>query len=610
MDSTWIKAEQIVVNDGVNSGFRPDQIGNAQVAWGFNMAVRNGKPQTRGFAFVQRAILPKGLVQGASYFSAAEVFVVSIWGQLWRIVPTGSHVAVDSIPLASRNSAINKQAWMCETAGSLVVQDGVSAGIIYDGATARRANISNGELPVGTSMAYGNGRLAVVVNDSDVEVGDITTGIYQSELQFTETTYLSGGGAFYFPSKVSGLGFLPVNNTDTGFGSLMVFGQRFVNSLQLNITQREQWDQIPGFQQVILPKVGAASQDVIVPVNQDLYWRDGQGNIWSLRSSQWDALSPGNAPVSFEMNRITGHETEPLLQYSSGVFFDNRLLYIANPIYNQFGSASFTKIISLDALALATMRGKAPPAYDGEATGLNFTSIFAGKIQNVDRAFCISTDDDGENRLWELIPKGTIDSSFITASNGSSVASIGSPITTYFESKRFDFGQPGVKKQVKRLDMWPTAIQGPVTITAYWRADNRQQWNYWDSVTMNAQMTNNNNQWQTMATQERGRVKSFTAPTGVDVIDNQASDVGYGFQIRLSWTGYLEMDRMQVWAEPKPETAYSEQEDMVSSAIQNVVTNNQISYSIPVGGLGSAYNDQAGNVYVDQFDIPYTQQPP
>ena len=279
MDSTWIKAEQIVVNDGVNSGFRPDQIGNAQVAWGFNMAVRNGKPQTRGFAFVQRAILPKGLVQGASYFSAAEVFVVSIWGQLWRIVPTGSHVAVDSIPLASRNSAINKQAWMCETAGSLVVQDGVSAGIIYDGATARRANISNGELPVGTSMAYGNDRLAVVVNDSDVEVGDITTGIYQSELQFTETTYLSGGGAFYFPSKVSGLGFLPVNNTDTGFGSLMVFGQRFVNSLQLNITQREQWDQIPGFQQVILPKVGAASQDVIVPVNQDLYWRDGQGNI-------------------------------------------------------------------------------------------------------------------------------------------------------------------------------------------------------------------------------------------------------------------------------------------------------------------------------------------
>jgi hypothetical protein len=167
-----------------------------------------------------------------------------------------------------------------------------------------------------------------------------------------------------------------------------------------------------------------------------------------------------------------------------------------------------------------------------------------------------------------------------------------------------------MKKQIKRLDMWPIAIQGPVTITGYWRADNRQQWQYWDSVTFYAQMNNANNEWLNLATQERGRVKSFTAPTVVDTIDQQAADIGYGFQIRLEWSGYLEMDRMQVWAEPKPETQYSEQEDMPSTALQNVVTNNEISYSIPVGGLGSAYNDQAGNVYEDQFEIPYTQQPP
>jgi len=307
MDTAWIKAEQLSVQDGANSGFRPDQIGTNQIAWGFNMAVRNGKPHTRGFGLVQRAVLPKGIVQGAGYFSAAGVFIVSIWGQLWRIVPTGSSIAVDPIPLTPRNSSLLRQCWMCETSGSFVVQDGQSAPIIYNGAQARRSNILNNELPVGTAMAYGNGRLAVVVNGNQIGVGNITTGVYQSELQFTEETYLSGGGAFYFSSNVTGLGFLPVNNTDTGFGSLMVFGQRFVNSLQLNITQREQWDQIPGFQQVILPNIGSASQGSIVSINQDLYWRDPQGNIWSLRSSQWDALSPGNAPVSFEMSRIVDY---------------------------------------------------------------------------------------------------------------------------------------------------------------------------------------------------------------------------------------------------------------------------------------------------------------
>jgi hypothetical protein len=607
METDWIKAEQVVLNDGINSGFRPDQIGNAQAAWGYNISVRNGKPKTRGFSLVQRATLPKGIVQGAGYFSSAEAFVVSIWGQLWRILPVGNNVVVDQIPLATRNSAIQRQVWMCETAGSFLVQDGVSAGIIYDGAHARRSDIFNGELPVGTAMAYGNGRLALVVQDKNVKAGDITTGVFQSELQFTETTYLSGGGAFYFPRGVKGLAFLPVNNTDTGFGSLMVFGSRFVNSLQLNITQREQWDQIPGFQQVILPSVGAACQNAIVSINQDLYWRDGRGNIWSLRSSQWDALSPGNAPVSFEVSHIVSHEVENLLQYSSGIFFDNRLLFLASPVYNLFGAASFKKIISLDAIALATMRGKEPPAYDGEATGLNFVSIFSGEIDTIDRAYCISTDSDGENRLWELVPKSTCDKSLI--SNGSTVVSTNSPITSYLESRRFDFGQPGMKKQIKRLDIWPITIEGSVTITAYWRADNRQQWNYWDSVTVDAEMNNANGQWNTLSSQERGRIKSFTAPEGVDVIDQQRLDVGYGFQVRLVWTGSACIDRMQLYAKPLDDTAYSEIGDMDSSALQNVIANNNISYCIPVGGLGSAYTDQAGNVYTDQFGIPYTTQP-
>ena len=612
MDQSWIAADQTVLADGINSAFRPDQIGNNQAAWASNISIRDGKPRSREYNLVQRALLPKGLVQGAGFFSAdGGQFILSIWGQLWRVLITGNNVSIDSIPLGFPNSPINPIAWMCETAGSYVIQDNQSAAIIYDGATARRADPTIPEVPIGAQMAYGNGRLAVAVNGNQVEVGNITSTSFQSELQFTETTYLSGGGSFLFTYPVTALAFLPVNNTDTGYGSLIVLGTRYANSLSLQVTARETWDQIPGFEQVVLPHIGAAGQDSVVAVNQDLYWRDAQGQIWSLRAAQWDQLSPGNSPLNREVRRITDFEVDPLMPYCGGVFFNNRLFFMGSPFYNRFGYASFKCLLAMDCAPLATIRGKSPPAYDGVAEGLNFVKVFTGTPNGVQRAFVISTDDngDGENRLWEIVENNVTDVSFL--SNGTAGSSVPTPVpvTSYYESRRFDFGMPGKKKRLMRLDIWPAELQGVTAITAYWRADNRSLWNEIDEVTVNAQMTNNLGQWNDLEAQERGRIKSFTMPTGVDTIDQQALDVGFGFQVRLVWNGYLLMDRIRLWAKSLVETAYSEIGDLVAGPLQNVVTNNTISYSIPTGGLGGSYTDQSGNLYEDEFNIVYTQGP-
>ena len=608
IDPRWIAVDQTVLNDGVNSAFRPDQIGNSQMAWASNVSIRDGKPRTRGFGLIQRAILPKGQVQGEGFFSADNgMFLFSIWGQIWRMLVTANNVALDQVPMDFPNSPIIGQVFMCETAGSFLIQDGQSACLIYDGSILRRADPTVPEVPLGTIMAYGNGRLAVVVSGNQVEVGNITSDIQQSELKFTETTYLSGGGSFLFRNPVAGLAFLPVNNTDTGYGSLIVLGNNFVNSLGLQITARELWDQIPGFEQVLLPKIGSAGQDVVVGVNQDLYWRDLNGQIWSLRSAQWDALSPGNSPISREVSRVVDFETSRLLPTSGGIFFDNRILYLASPFNNLFGQESFKYLIALDTAPLSTMRGKSPPAYDGIAEGLKFVKLFMGSPGGVDRAFAISTDDggDGENRLWEIVPMAVNDSSLL----GYPEISTPNPITSYYESRRFDWGQPGVHKRLMRLDIWPCELQGVVTVSIYWRADNRNVWNLWDTVTMDAQMTNNPGQWVDLEAQERGRVKSFTCPTGKDAIDQSALDVGFGFQVRVVWTGYMMLDRIKLWALPLEETAYSEIGDMNPGPQQNVVTNNGISYQIPTGGLGSAYTDQNGNIYRDEYNIVYANGP-
>jgi hypothetical protein len=606
----WISVDQAVLNDGVNSAFRPDQIGNAQAAWASNMTIRDGKPQSRDYNLVQRALLPKGLVQGAGYFSANNgQFILSIWGQLWRMLVTGNTVTIDQIPLSFVNSPDIPLVWMCETQGSFVVQDNQSAAIIYDGATARRADPTIPEVPIGAQMAFGNGRLAVAIDGNQVVVGNIAEDIFQSELQFTETTYLSGGGSFLFRYPVTALAFLPVNNTDTGYGSLIVFGTPYTDSLGLQITQRELWNQIPGFEQVLLPTIGAAGQDCVISVNQDLYWRDGNGNVWSLRAAQWDALSPGNSPISREVKRIVDYEIDTLVQYSGGIFFDNRILFMASPFYNQFGFASFKCIIGLDCAPLSTIRGKSPPAYDGIAEGLNFVKLFQGNPNGVNRAFTISTDDDGENRLWEIVPNNVTDVTVLSNGTGNETATVPIPVTTYFESRRFDFGLPGKAKRLMRLDIWPCELQGEVSITAYYRADNRSQWQFWDTLTVNAQMTNNPGQWVDLETQERGQVKSFTMPDGEDSIDERWLNTGFGFQVRIVWTGYLLMDRIKLWALPLTDTQYSDIASLPIGPIQNIVANNNITYSIPVGGLGSSYTDQNGNVYMDQFSIPYTNGP-
>lgn len=600
MAENWASITQVVANEGVNSAFRPDQIGASQLAWASNVTIRNGKPQTRTYKFIQRAVLPTGLVQGAGYFSRdGGKFILSIWGQLWRVLVNANNVTVDNIPLEFRNSSTLRQAWMCETAGSFLVQDGQSNCIIYDGSTARRADPTLDEVPLGKQMAYGNGRLCVAVNDNQVKAGDITTQTFQSELKFTETNYLNGGGAFLFTYPVSGLAFLPVNNTFSGYGSLLVFGKQFIHSLQMQITARDLWSTTNGFEQVVVP-IGACGQATIIKVNQDVYFRDANGEIWSVRSASSDAGSPGNSPLSREVSRIVDYETEPLVQYSGAIYFDNRMLFLASPIVNKFGAASFKNIISLDAAPLATMRGKQQPAYDGVATGLNFVQLMAGRIQGLNRAFAISTDDDGSNRLWEIVQNAEDDA--YLSPNGSGLTT--NRVTGQFESRRFVFGD--TPQQIMRCDLWPADIAGQVDVQVYYRADNRTQWRFWSEFSMCAKMTNADDEWLDLATQERGRVKSLTMPDVIDDIEKLSTTVGFGFQIRVVWQGEMLLDRVKVWARPLDEEAYSNIQDLAVGCVQNIVADNQISYVIPAGGSGSTYTDQEDEVYVDSFGSPYT----
>jgi hypothetical protein len=578
--NTWLGATQGLCLDGVNSAVRPDLIQPSQLAWAMNATVRDGKPRTRP-ALVQRAFLPDGRVQGAGYFSVGNgEMILSIGGKPYRVTMIGNNFSWEQLNLDFYNSTLLPTAWMCETSGYFIIQDGQSDPIIYNGGSIRRANPSENEVPIGRQMAYGNGRLAVAVAGHNIKVGDITDGL-GSELLFTETNYLSNGGAFFYPNEITALAFLPSNNTATGYGSLMVFGLGFTDSLRLEITQRDLWSTIPGFQVVVLDNIGATSQMSVVRVNQDLYWRDARGEIRSLRSAASGADSPGNTSLSREVSRIVDFETDNWLTQSGGMFFDNRILFLASPFLAEGNVTAFNDIISLDAAPLATMRAKAPPAYDGSWNGAHFTRMVKGMFGGVERGFVISSDADGQNRLWEIEPGERTD---VYLTDGTTMLPVESRIVSTSEFRRFGTDKPNQLKRLVRCDFYPAEIEGDVNVKLYWRVGNTEQWFFCDEVDFCAQMTDGTtatpHEWKNIRPQTRLQIRSFTFPQEINQMLKLSNTVGYDFQIRLVWTGNLLIDRLDVWVSELTNPRFSNISDLESKCIQYEVTDNQVTYSI------------------------------
>lgn len=582
MRDTWTTEPFDSALGGVSSAVDPRFLNSSQIAWGKNVVVRGGFPGTRP-AFRERLVLPAGIVQGAKYFSVQNgMIVVSIAGNLYRLRIGNETFSAEIIPLDFRNSANLTQCWMCQTVESLIVQDGQSDPIIYNGSSARRANRAEFEVPLGRQMAYGNGRLWVAINQFNVVAGDIRTQAYQSELKFTETTYLSGGGALYFSTGVNGLAFVPtVGGGD--YGTLMIFGTDFAETVRADISSRDLWAQMPGFSSVAFRNIGCASQDSIVEVNQDLYWRDNEGGIRSLRSASSDELGPGNAPISREVSRVVDYESHQYLGTASGIYFDNRLLMTGSPYLNTQAGVSFKNLISLDFAPISTMSGKSAPVYDGAWEGLGVAQLVSGKFDGRNRAFAISSDQDGNNRLWEIMATKTSD--LYLGCADSDVVKIEQPILSQVEYSRRNFGDPRNRKRLIRCDVYVTNLSSGADLFMYWRTDNDQKWRAWNEKEFCAKITDSSEAsphfWKNLSTQQRPQIKTFTIPDSTDQITGWATELGFEFQFKLVWSGGLKIYKVQVHAEKAVDSPYADELD--ATCLTEDLTGNEEFYQIHLG---------------------------
>lgn len=429
---------------GVDSGRNPSLLPRNQAAWAENSAFRGGfwtpRPGWRRLALISASnstdytvAFSEGKFQGAGFFddtaSRKGLLIAQTGGNLYRIEITNAGAVVMDITTSSgANSSIIPQVWMQQAENYLVVQDGQSRPIIFDGSSTRRAE--DDEVPVGSGpMAYGMLRLWVAMGRNYV-AGDVAGGP-TGVLKFTENDYIAEGGEFSLPmsaGNITAMQFTATPNTALGQGELLIFTPDAVFSNTAPV-DRDAWKNlVQPIQTITLINNGAQSQNSTALVNGDVFMRSRDGIrsvIQAVRYfQQW-----GNTPMSNELNRVLPKDDPTLLKYVSAVEFDNRLLMTCQPVPLTNG-CYFTGVASLDFEPITSMGDKLPPAYDGVWTGRQVYQLVKGRFAGVERcfAFCRSkTDGFVSSVLMVNSGSGYSGNTSVTASGGGGSGATFSP---------------------------------------------------------------------------------------------------------------------------------------------------------------------------------------
>lgn len=539
-------------------------------------------------AFVVPGVGQSVTVVVASTAGMADNFEIQIAGSNYiatQIVDGTTLLAtnVDAIPGAvvqpgailtfwDTNPSNRPQVWMTQAERWMVIQDGQSVPIFFDGATSRRSNIAVGgsldpEIRPGRMGAYGFGRLWMAGTDGRTYfAGDLvgsSSGTPEfnrrdAVLKMTENTYLDGGGSFIVPGNIGfiqGMGFVAILDQSLGQGPLQVFTPLQIFSCNTPV-DRTEWAAVENpIQTISQITSGTTSHWSLVPVNGDFFYRAIDG-IRSLVLGRREFNVHGNTPQSTEMERILQNDDEQLLGFASGALFDNRMLMTCSPAYSQRG-VYHRGLIALDFDTISSMRGKKPPAYDGLWTGLQVLQILSGRFNNQERAYAFVLTGQGIIELWELTKRTEL-----LADNNGTTPTLWS-IETGALFKGQQQGGLFVEKQLVDGELFVDDVRGRVDFQVYFRADNTSCWTEWHrwSICADTRTCADPEAIGGCATMVEKQPQSFprmgfgTPPSTCNPVSQKQYRNGRTFQIKVQVQGWCRIVGMNVSAVTIPQQA-------------------------------------------------------
>lgn len=489
-DSKRVSDGFLELSLGVNQGVAPNLLPVNQTAFAINTSFRGGWPTPRpgfinrplnfdGDAELETAFKSGYFVTGAPYRSD-DGLGSGISMHSGRMFKTNiSDFSVQEITISGDPNPSNTQrAWAIQAENFWLLQDGQSKVYSYNGGSARR--LGPRELPVGKQMVYYMGRIGVA-RGREYVFGDIvygpsgtpSLGNRDSILKFTENTFLSEGGAFAVPMDAGEIiGFKPIANINTalGQGPLIVFTEGGVFATVLPQDRTTWKDTTQPIQTIIQLETGGVAQDLLVNINEDLYYRTDDG-IQSLAYAVRNSGQPGNTPISNEVGEILSADSREFLQYGSGVGFNNWMLVTCSPAISQGRGIYHRGLVVLDFDLISGMRGKLPPAWDGLWTGINILKIFRVRHKKVMRCFAYVLSCENEIELWEITRSNLADN------DGTQDTRIQWSVDT----RSMDFGSKFDSNRLFSGDIFHDQMSGEVDFQLQYRPDGHPCWIDWDS---------------------------------------------------------------------------------------------------------------------------------
>jgi len=357
--------------------------------------------------------------QGATFYNTYPSYlspklVCSLGGRLYTIEIQGRIGIVKQ--LFDGNSRQFMHAWFAQGFNWLIVQDGISPPIMWDGTNAAtRSNLVKNQVPIGSVMAFIHGRFVVASADgkNSIFVGDIAYGNTVTTpddiLNFTERQYWAEGGNFDTPvflGNIMGLYGMPFLDTGTGQNELVIGCTGGFASLDLS-APRDQWinNQV---QKVALIGSGLVSSHGFCGLNGDMFYR-AQDGISTYRNARIEyAQSWNQKPLSREVNYWLKPDRRDLLEFIPQVSFQNMVFtgcspLVAPPNNPALGYHRYCRgMVVFDADSMSRASGTGTPVWHGMWSGIRPWAFAQGIIQNQQRCFAFSYDRDGVNRLYEI----------------------------------------------------------------------------------------------------------------------------------------------------------------------------------------------------------------
>jgi hypothetical protein len=541
-----------------------------------------------------RLAFESGYFQGFSGYnsddSVESSLVFSISGQIFVIDPLGNRTAQKLIMPEGNNAPNQPLAWFCQAEQFLVIQDGQSKPLIYNGSSLRRSDtIGAGgadadgkpllEVPVGTAMAYSGGRIWVSIDEGrsfvagDGVYGPTGTEAYQRRdavLRFTENEYLSGGFPFPVPANMGRIrAMVPLANLDTslGQGPLQVFTTLGCFSVQAPF-DRSLWAVMTDpIRTVSLLDNGSVSHRGCVLVNGDVWYRSLDG-VRSFRIARRDFQGWGNRPMSVEIFTHLRHDNLYLLDRESGTLFDNRLIKTCSPRWDALHGVYHPGLVILDFVPLSSVIGEEPPCWDGLWVGKDILQVLTVH-SNTGIPHCyaavLGQPDEFNTRkieLWELTHDRNADMPLNAPKQR---------LQRIMEGVRVDFQTPGRQKLLEACDIWLDKVKGLVDVSLYYRPDEHACWFFWKRWTVcatNERCAGLNGQPScgrdpsnctapNYAEQYRARIGALRPPDYFVPGANEISRLGYFFQIRMEIEGDCEVMGMRLLATKVTEATFA-----------------------------------------------------